>query len=159
FAPWLTALLIHFQPMIKAEQTPLAETIDYRVLAFTLVITTLAGFVFGLIPALAASRPDLIPSLKGEVGASDSRERRASARNALVIAQVSLAFIVLVGAGLFIRSLRHLFAIHPGFETENVLLVPISLDERKYNGTKGRDFQQLLIERFKALPGVISASA
>jgi predicted permease len=158
FAPWLTNLLTSFQWwQIRVAQTPLGETLDTRVLGFTLLVSVLAGMIFGLIPALQSSKPDLIPALK-EGATLSYHERRANARHLLVIAQVALSVVVLVGAGLLIRSLRHLFTIDPGFKAEGVLIVPVNLPAQKYDEAKGREFVRQFSERLKALPGVQAVS-
>ncbi|MDQ3253728.1 MAG: ABC transporter permease [Acidobacteriota bacterium] len=158
-APWITSLLLRFQPTINLAQTTLGDSIDARVLAFTLFVALLSGIVFGLVPALQSSRTDLIPALKDERVAIGRGESRFGLRNLLVIAQISLALMVLIGAGLFLKSLRNLFAIDPGYKTEDVLLVPLSLDSKNYDEAKGRGFYQQLMERIRALPGVAAVSS
>lgn len=157
-APWITELLLRFQPALDLARTPLSESLDLRVLAFNALVTTFAGIAFGLIPALQASKPDLVPALKDETGRGDRRERLWNARNALVVGQVALAFVVLVAAGLLINSLRHLFSIDPGFQTRTVLLVPFTLEPKHYDEAKGRAFHQQLIDRVNDLPGVVTAA-
>jgi putative ABC transport system permease protein len=132
---------------------------DLRVLAFTAFTTVLAVVVFGVIPAWQSSRPDLVHALKDEGGVSNQRERRVSFRSVLVVAQLALAVVVLVGAGLCVKSLRNLLAIDPGYETESVLVVPLELDEKKYDPARGAALQQQLIERLSALPGVEAVSS
>ncbi len=129
--PWMVTLLLRFQPSLMALQTPLSESVDYRVLAFTTLITTLAGILFGLIPALQSFRFDLIPALKEGASASGSYDQSVSLRQVLVVAQIALAVVVLVGAGLFVKSLSRLFAVEPGFETDKVLLARLNLNPRK----------------------------
>src|SRR5262245_65622390 len=94
--------------------------LDWRALGFTLLLSILTGMIFGLAPAWAATRPDVVPALKDETGTSGGR-RRFSLRNLLVVAQVALSLLLLIGAGLFIRSLRHAQALDPGFEPPNGL--------------------------------------
>jgi predicted permease len=166
--PWIAALLLRFQPSLRALQTPLDESIDYRVLVFTALITLLASILFGLIPALQSFSFDLIPALKEGVNASGGHEQGLSLRHVLVVAQIALAVVVLVGAGLFVKSLRHLFAVDPGFDTDQVLLVRLNLNTRKLlpfdpegdeqQVARVRALQQQIIERVRALPGVTAAS-
>ncbi|HEV2664616.1 MAG TPA: FtsX-like permease family protein, partial [Blastocatellia bacterium] len=109
----------------------------------------------GLAPAWAATRPDVVPALKDETGTSDGR-RRFSSRNPLVVAQVALSLVLLIGAGLFIRSLRHAQAIDPGFDTTNGLVMTLDLGLQGYSEERGRQFYQQLVERLAATPGVRS---
>ncbi|HYY94051.1 MAG TPA: ABC transporter permease [Pyrinomonadaceae bacterium] len=159
FAEWLTGLLLTYNPYkIDLAQTSFAAGPDARVLAFTFAVSTLCGVVFGLIPALQSSRPDLLPALKGEVSALGRKGARLGPRGPLVVLQVALALVVLVGAGLLVRSLRNLFAIDPGFRAAGVLLVPVSLDSKNYDEPRARAFLRELNERLRALPGVASVT-
>lgn len=123
-------------------------------------MTVLTSVVFGLVPALHASRPDLVGSLKeGGHGASGGR-RRHQMRSLLVVGEVALALMLLIGAGLLIRSFWSLQQVDPGFDAENVLVVGLSLPESTYE----EDWQTVaffrqLLERVSALPGVQAASA
>src|SRR5919199_1872914 len=159
FAEWLAELLLTYNPYkIDLAQTTFGSTLDARVLSFTLLVSALSGLVFGLAPALQSSRPDLIPALKGEVSALRRGARRLGPRSLLVVLQVALSVVVLVGAGLLVRSLRNLFAIDPGFKPAGVLLVPVSLPSKSYDEARGREFFRGLTERLRALPGVESVS-
>ena len=159
FAEWLAELLLTYNPYkIDLAQTTFGRTLDARVLLFTLLVSALSGLVFGLAPALQSSRPDLIPALKGEVSALRQGARRLGPRSLLVVLQVALSVVVLVGAGLLVRSLRNLFAIDPGFKPAGVLLVPVSLPSKSYDQARGREFFRELTERLRALPGVESVS-
>jgi putative ABC transport system permease protein len=132
--------------------------VDGRVLLFTLLVSVLAGVLFGLVPALRASRPKLQEMLQagGRSGSGLAHERL---RGALVIAEVALAMVVLVGAGLLLRSFRGVQAIDYGFDPRNVLTADISLPQSKYPeaGDQERFFRQLL-ERVQGLPGVRAAA-
>jgi predicted permease len=159
FAEWLNGLLLTYNPYrIDLAQTTFAAGPDARVLSFTLAVSALSGVVFGLVPALQSSRPDLVPALKGETTAGRGAARLGP-RGPLVVLQVALSLVVLVGAGLLVRSLRNLFAIDPGFRTARVLLVPISLDSKNYDEGRAREFLRELDERLRALPGVEALSA
>jgi putative ABC transport system permease protein len=129
--------------------------LDSRVLAFTFVASLLSGILSGLAPALRATRPDLIAITKDEAafGASFMRSRL---RNGLVIAQVALSLVLLIPAGLLVRGLWRALAIDPGYETKKALTVGYSLKLRGYDDARARRFNQELMDRLKAIPGVQS---
>ena len=133
-------------------------TIDLRVLLFTFALSMLAAIVFGLAPAWRASRPDLVPALKDEVSAADEQTRRFTLRNLLVVAQVSLSLVLLIAAGLFLRSLKQAQAIDPGFEVNKLLVAPLNINLLRYTRTQGREFYRQVVERVESIPGVESAS-
>ncbi|HEY6121199.1 MAG TPA: ABC transporter permease, partial [Pyrinomonadaceae bacterium] len=127
--------------------------IDGRVLAFTFLVSFFTGIVFGLAPALRASRVDLNGVLKdggrGSVGTAHAR-----VRNLFVVVQVALSLVLLIGAGLLIRSYQHIQNANPGFDVHNVLSFRLSLPVAKYKGASVTDFYKQLQDRLKALPGV-----
>ena len=131
---------------------------DYRVLAFTLAVTLITGVVFGLAPALRASRADVVTALKTDSPAMRLGGRRFSLQGALVVGQVSLSLLLLVGALLFMRTLRAAASIDPGFRVDNMLL----LDIAPRPGEEGRvNAEQVALEvrdRVAAVPGVRSVS-
>jgi predicted permease len=135
---------------------------DWRVLAFTVGITFLTGILFGLAPALRSSRVDLTPSLKESAssvpGAAVYTGRRFRLGDALVVAQVALSIVVLVGAGLLMRTLRNLHSINPGFDPRNILLVGINPNLAGYTDLQTQQLYGNLQQRFAALPGVLSVS-
>ncbi|HEX8187922.1 MAG TPA: ABC transporter permease [Pyrinomonadaceae bacterium] len=144
-----------------AAGTPLASLdlrLDYRVLAFTLLVSVGAGVAFGLAPALQASRLDLVTALKTEDALARAGSRRSRLRAAFVTAQVTLSVVLLVCAGLFIRSLWSAHAIDPGFRVERALTVPVDLGLLRYKSEDGRAFYRELLSRVAAQPGVESAS-
>jgi len=153
-APWLYGLLLAFQPQIVMAQTALGASLDGRVLIFTLLVSLLSGVLFGLAPALQSARTDLVAALKDAEPGFSQGARRLNVRHLLVVAQVALTLVMLVGGGLFIRTLRNLLAIDPGFRPEQVLRVPLELPRQKYDAEKSNQFYRTLIERLKALPGV-----
>jgi len=157
-APWLVTLLVKMQTRLNIAQTLLGESVDVRVMAFTAGTTVLAGLVFGLFPAWQSSKANLVPALKEDSGVSNQSERRFNFRSLLVVAQLALAIVVLIGAGLCIRSFRNLLAIEPGYMTENLLVVPLEPDEKKYDQTRFQSLQQQAVERLSALPGVEAVS-
>lgn len=154
---WLTKLLIALSP----PNTPRFDEIapDTRVLAFTLALTVITGLVFGLAPALQVSRPDLNEGLKEGLrsGASGHRNRL---RSLLMVSEIALSFMLLVGAGLLIKSFIRLRDVSAGFNPDQVLAVRVSLPFAKY--PQGEPRVQLLhqaVERLSLLPGVQSAGA
>ncbi len=152
---WMTDALTSFFPQI-AYTIALDVSPDRRALLFTLGISLLTGLVFGLAPAFQATRPDLIPTLKGEAQRA-GRARRVSLRNALVVAQVALSLVVLVCAGLFVQSFRHARSIDPGFATSGSYVVSVNPGLFGYEKEQGRDFYRRLAERVRATPGVEAA--
>jgi predicted permease len=131
---------------------------DTRVLFFSLALSLLTGIIFGLAPAWRASRPDLVPALKDESLALDERTRRLSLRNLLVVAQVAVSLVLLIAAGLFLRSFQQAQAIRPGFDAEKLLIAPLNINLLRYTRAQGREFYRQVIERVESLPGVESAS-
>jgi predicted permease len=127
---------------------------DWRVLVFTLLLSFVTGVVFSLAPAWQASKPDLIPALKDEV----SGYRRSRLRNGLVVAQVALSLVLLVGAGLLVRSLQQMRLVGPGFEIEQTLTASVDLKLQGYDLARASGFQRQLMTRIETLPGVRTAS-
>lgn len=140
---------------------PRLETvaIDGSVLAFTIAASVLSGLVFGLIPAFTASGSQLTDSLK-EGGRTGSASRGKAARSAFVVVEVALALVLLVGAGLLIRSFARLMDVDTGFDTSQTLAMRVSLPSSQYRQTAQRaQFFDRLFERIDALPGVQSSGA
>jgi predicted permease len=154
---WLVNLLTALKPAVPLPVNVEFHT-DWRVLTFTLLLSVLAGIIFGLVPALQASKHDLVPALKDHSQQLGDRRRMFSLRNALVIGQVALSIVVLIGAGLFLRSLNHARAINPGFDAEHILTLSFNTAAQKYDATKAEQFYQQLSNRVQALPGVQSVS-
>jgi predicted permease len=153
-AVWARDLLIKL-----SGATPIAAldlSLDYRVLAFTVSASLLASLIFGLAPALQASKPDLIPALKNE--AAGKGYRRSRLRSAFVISQTALSVILLIGSGLFIRSLKNARTINPGFKVEGALLATVNPGLLRYSKEQGQEFYRQAVERVEALPGVEGAS-
>ena len=130
--------------------------LDWRVLTFTLVLSVATGVLFSLIPALQSSKPELVPALKDET--SMAGFRRSRLRNALVVAQVALSLILLVSAGLIVRSLQAAQRMRPGFDPQNAVSLSFDLGLQGYDESKGRAFEQQALERARALPQVTSAA-
>src|SRR5207302_5903734 len=133
-----------------------------RVLAFTIAVTLVTGILFGLAPSLRNSRVDLTPSLKESAsslpGAAAHTGRRFRLGDGLVVAQVALSMVVLVGAGLLVRTLRNLRGINPGFDAQNVLLFGLDPVLAGYTDQQTQQLYSNLQQRFAALPVVISVS-
>jgi predicted permease len=155
-ALWANDLMVSY-----AAETPVASLdlrLDYRVLAFTLLVSVGAGIAFGLAPALQASRIDIVTALKTEDALGRAGSRRSRLRAVFVTAQVTLSVVLLVCAGLFIRSLWSAHTIDPGFRVERALTMPVDLGLLRYKSEEGRAFYGELLARVAAQPGVESAS-
>jgi putative ABC transport system permease protein len=131
---------------------------DWRVLSFTLLISLLAGVLFGTIPALQSARVDLNTTLRNEGGGSQGH-RRATVTSMLVVLQVALSLLLLIGAGLFLRSFIRLLNVDPGFEARNVLTMNLSLSTTKYAKPEQQiAFFDEVLRRVAAAPGVRCAA-
>ncbi|HKE05412.1 MAG TPA: ABC transporter permease [Blastocatellia bacterium] len=146
---------------VNQAQIPRAYQIalDWRVLAFTLGVSLLTGIIFGLVPALQISKTDLHETLK-EGGRTGSSGARAWVRNTLVVLEMALALVVLVSAGLLMRSFWRLQQVNPGFAPQNVLAMSLGLPMTKYKEPAQRaNFYRELLQQIRALPGVQAAGA
>jgi predicted permease len=155
-AVWMDRALISFQPP-DVWGISLSTDPDATVLGFTLLISMLTGLIFGLAPAMQATRPELAATLKDEAG-SVAGGGSVRLRKTLVVAQVALSLLLLVGAGLFLQSLSNLKELHPGFETRNLVTFEVEPTMGGYRPEWARDYYRQLLERLKALPGVTSAT-
>ena len=132
--------------------------INAPVLLFSLAVSLLTGIVFGLAPALQTSKPDLTDSLKGARGTGAGTEGRRG-RNVLVVVEVALSVVLLVSAGLTIRTFLALTSVDPGISADRVLVMGVPLPASKYGTLDGRNrFAEELLERVRALPGVEGAT-
>jgi putative ABC transport system permease protein len=151
---WLADLLI---TIIPEGATRLDQVgIDYHVLLFAFGISALTGVLFGIVPALQASKLDVTSALK-EGGRSGEGHRRTSARSVLLIGEVALSLMLLVGAGLLIKSFLRLQEVRPGFNSHNVLVATLALPYPKYQYAQFEEFFRRLKERLDATPGVQAA--
>lgn len=131
-------------------------TVDGRVLAFTAGISIVTGVLFGLVPALRASRPDLLSTLKDAGRGASAASHRF--RSVVIVAEVALAMMLLVGAGLMIRSVGRLMAIDPGFDPARVVTVRLTVPEAKYpDRDRWTAFHRELVRRVGTVPGIESA--
>jgi predicted permease len=126
-----------------------------RPLLFTAVLTFLVTVLFGLVPALRASRTDLVAALRGATGYGAPKSRL---RDSLVVAQVALSAILLVGAGLLLHTLARAASTKPGFRVENAVVARVDLARQGYDPERGAVFLDRLLRETRALPGVISAA-
>jgi predicted permease len=145
--------------LIPSEGQPLliAAQPDARILAFTIALTFLTGLVFGLLPALRASRPDPWSTLKDTVGSIAGTGGSLILRKGLVTAQVALSFLLLFGAGLFVQSLQNLKTTDTGVALDNLVTFQLSPALNGYNPARTNSFYEQLLERLRAAPGVKSA--
>ena len=150
-ALWLADELVSFDAF--ATFVSLTPTLDLRVLGFTLLISLLTGALFGLAPALHASNPDLAPVLKN-TDSSGRISHRFGLRNALVVFQISISLVLLIGAGLFLRSFQKAYSTDFGFDTRDALLASVDMARQGYNEAQGRNFYQQFVDGVQAMPGV-----
>jgi predicted permease len=154
---WTAKLLVSFQPPLLFKLS-LDIGIDGRVLAFTFFISLVAAMFFGLAPALQATRPQLVPALKDELDTVAQRFRRFGLRGSLVIVQVAVSLVLLVGAGLFVRSLIGAQAIDPGFERERAAIMTVAPELAGYDQTRAENLYSDLLDRARVIPGVEAAA-
>ena len=150
-AYWLIHLIKSFRPPTDMPFY-LDVQMDPVVLGFTCLVAVLTGFIFGLVPALQATKQDLVTSLKE---ATTSQVGRASfIRRLLVVGQVAVSLFLLIGAGLLVRSLQNARELEIGFNPDNLAVGIVDLGLQGYDETKGRQFRRDLRERLESLPGV-----
>jgi predicted permease len=154
---WTGSLLLNFNPLPSfAIQFDLG--IDNRALGFSLLISLLTGVVLGLVPALQTSRSELVAALKDEARSGAGSLHKSRLRSAFVMVQVALSLLLLIGAGLLLRSLQKTQAVELGFDPQNVFAMDFDLDLKGFSAERGQRFYQTMTEHIAALPGVTSAS-
>jgi predicted permease len=153
---WLNDILLAVSR--APTEIELALKPDVRVLAFTLAVAVVTGVLFGLAPALGATRPDLVPALKEEGFTLGRRLRRSRLTGAFVVAQVAISLMLLVTAGLFLRSLDKALDVNPGFDPANRISLSFDLGIQGYSDKQRGSFYARLLERVRAIPGVVAAS-
>jgi putative ABC transport system permease protein len=154
---WFIKLLVAITPPNTPRFSEIG--INWQVFAFTFAVTVLAGILFGLVPALQTSRPNLNETLKdsGQRGSETGGRNRVG--SFLIVSEIALSFILLAGAGLMIKSFLHLREINPGFNADNVLTMRLTLPPGKYKqGEPRAQIYQQLVDRVKQTPGVQSAA-
>ncbi len=157
-AAWGTGVLLRFAPndLPRIHEVRL----DWRVLAFTFAVSLVTGILFGLVPALAASNPDLNETLKEGGRGGSGGVKRQRMRSAFVIAEITLALVLLVGAGLMLKSFWRLQRVDPGFNPDGVLTMRMMLPFGTYQKPAQRSaFYRQVLERIKSAPGVEAVSA
>jgi putative ABC transport system permease protein len=154
---WGTEVLV---TLIPEDLPRLAEiNIDWWVMGFTFGVSLLTGIIFGLAPALQATKVELTEAMKDSARSGVSRHR-SRLRNTLVIAEVAIAVVLLIGAGLLLQSFRKLQQVNLGFEVKNVLTAEIDAPEARYpKAHQASHFYKQLLERVRNIPGVVNASA
>jgi putative ABC transport system permease protein len=153
-ATWGVELLVKFAPPDLPRLA--GVTMGWRVLGFTLLLSVLTGILFGMAPAWQSAKTDLHETLKeGSRTASDGRSGHL--RNTFVVAEIALAMVLLVGAGLFIKSLTRLFASDPGFDAQNIVTMELLPREAYPGRPRLMQFHRQVLERLAALPGVEAA--
>jgi predicted permease len=150
----LATTAISTQQLPFAEQVAVDITPDMSVLLFSFLLAALTGIVFGLLPALRATRSDLVPALKESAPTLESTR----VRGVFVGAQLAMAVVLLIAAGLFTRSLQNALGADPGFRADGVIVGSLNLGPHGYDEERGRVFQQAVLERVRALPDVQAAA-
>ncbi|MGA2985491.1 MAG: ABC transporter permease [Terriglobia bacterium] len=153
FAIWgvrsLTLLLLNGQ-----ENFTLHAELNWNVLAVTAALSVVCGLLFGLAPAIQSTRPDVMPALKNGRGGGPRRR----AQHALVVAQIAISFLILVAAGLFVRTLNNLHSVQLGYARENILLFSLNARQAGHRDPEIAPFYADLRKRFESIPGVSSAT-
>ncbi len=158
-AYWSEHALVLLFPTGAGVSMYLPGALDWRVLGACAVVSVFTTLLLGLFPAVQASKIDVAAALKNEMaGVVGGGRGKAWARSSLVIVQVSLSFLLLVGTGLVVKSLQRLRGIDPGFSTKNVLVTSLALTGAGYDAVRAKSFDDELLRRVRALPGVESAA-
>ena len=153
-ANWLVSALMALVPTFPLP-VMIDPQIDWRVLAIALTVSLATGLATGVIPALQATRPDLVPALKSDSSGAGQRHRL---RGALLVAQLALSMLLLIVGGLFGRALMRAKGIDPGFDPRRLHIASLDLRLANYDASSGVVFAETLLERVRALPGVESAT-
>lgn len=156
-AYWTMDVIMAFVPPIDIP-IDLGLRIDQTTLLFALAISVVTGVLFGLAPALQASKPETIHALKEEGNRGSGGRTGRRLRNTLVVAQVAVCLVLLVGAMLFLRSFREARTLSPGFEVGHAATASVDLFPSGYLGERSHDFQRRALAAVEALPGVTAAA-
>ncbi|MFN0106654.1 MAG: ABC transporter permease [Bryobacteraceae bacterium] len=157
-ANWATDALLVFTNPAGSQSLPLDTAPDIRVLLFTVGLSILTGFLFGLAPALAATRPDVAPTLKDEAGSISSAGASAWMRKGLVVVQVALSLLLLAAASLFLTTLHNLRNHNPGFDADHLLSFSVSPALNGYKKEAATALLDKITVRLQALPAVNDVS-
>ena len=158
-AVWLLDLVLAFMPALpEGFRIAIDMHLDWRVVVYTIVVSTVTGIFFGLAPALQSSKGDVSTILKDDSSASTGRYRKSRLRMSLVVAQVAFSLLLLIGAGLVLRTLEKIRPTRLGYSSDNIVIAPLNLDERDYDRRKIHEFYRGLSEGVRALPGVENVS-
>jgi predicted permease len=152
-AYWTSGVLMAFAPPTDMP-IEFGLRVDRGTLVYAALVSLVTGLVFGLTPALQAARPDTVHALKEEAGRGSAGRTGQRLRGALVVAQVAVCLVLLVGASLFVRSLRAAQDVNPGFDADGVLIASVDLLPNGYTPDTGRQFHRRLTEAVAAMPGV-----
>jgi macrolide transport system ATP-binding/permease protein len=156
-AYWCRNLLVRLIPF-RGVPMYLGGELDWRVFVLSAGIGVVSTLLFALVPAIQSGKVDLAAALKAESAGVFGGRRKAWIRSSLVVVQMSLSFLLLVGAGLVVQSLQAIGAASPGFSTKGVLVTSVNLFGAAYDEQSAKNFQDRLMERVQALPGVVSAA-
>jgi predicted permease len=154
-APWLAQVVTTIEQSAYGLRG-IYVGLDSRVLGFTAFLSIATTVIFGLAPALQASSVELIAYLKD--GVPGARSRKSRLQTSLVVAQIALSLLLLIGAGLAVRTMQKALTMPRGFDSENIILMSMDLTIRGYSEAQGRAFYEEIINRIDGLPGVISSS-
>src|SRR5579859_48672 len=157
-ARWCSHLLVLLLPVRNGNAMHLPGEMDWRVMALSIAVCLLATLLFALVPAIQTSKIDLAGTLRSEMAGVARGRGKSWVRSTLVVVQVSLCFILLVGAGLLLESLQKIRSDSPGFSTDGVLVTAVNLVASGYDAEHAKSFQEELIDRIQALPGVESVA-
>src|SRR5208282_3966346 len=157
-AHWCRHALVLLFPARGGVAMHLPGELDWRVLALSAGVCSLVTLLIGLVPAMQTGKIDLAAALKADSAGVVGSRGRGLVRSGLVVVQVSLSFVLLVGAGLLLQSLQKIRTSSPGFSTHGVMYTTVDLVSAGYDAQRAQTFQDELIERVKALPGVESAA-
>jgi macrolide transport system ATP-binding/permease protein len=150
-AAGLSALITRVQPPLPID-LGLAVGPDWRVLVFTLMVAVATGIVFGLVPALRASRPDLVPALKD--GSATNKRRRFELRDVLVVVQIAVSLVLVVGGALLVRSIFAAGRVPLGYDGDRTAYLALALEMNGYDGERGGRFLEEGVRRLQSLPQV-----
>jgi len=155
---WTAGTLLNFLPVTPDIPLSLNLRADRTVLLATLVISVLTGVIFGILPALRSSGLAPVAVLKEDTGSASGGLKKARLASGLVVAQMSLSLLLLICAGLFIRSVVSAERINPGFNSHNVLIASFDLFTAGYSDASGAEFDRQVIAKLEALPGIQSVA-